>query len=218
MQAKLAIDEADVIVFVVDGITGLNSDDMFVASLLRKSNKPIVVVANKLENNLEMDPSVWSLGFENVYPISAIHGEGVGDLLDYATSLLNFEDKENLETTKLTIIGRPNAGKSSLLNKLTGEDRSIVSEISGTTRDSVTADITIDQEKFTIVDTAGINKKSKLTESVDHYALSRAMKSIDEADIVILMVDYQRELAHFDSVVGGYAFEEAKPMIIVLNK
>ena len=217
-QAKVAIEEADVIVFVVDGNEGLTLDDDFIATMLRKSNKHVIVAANKLENNKIMEPSIWGVGLGNIYPISAIHGEGIGDLLDEVVENLDFSDVEEDDSTKLAIIGRPNAGKSSLLNALYGEERSIVSEISGTTRDSVNAVIEIEDNTYTVVDTAGINRKSKLIESVDHYALSRARSSIRDADMVLLVIDYERELSHFDAVVGGYAFEENKPLIIVMNK
>ena len=217
-QAQVAIEEAQVIVFVVDGLSGLTSDDEFIISLLRKSNKKIIVAANKLEDNKQMDTSIYGVALGSIFPVSAIHGQGIGDLLDEAISMLDFSQQEDVDSIKLSIIGRPNAGKSSLLNQLTGDQRSIVSEISGTTRDSVNADIEIEGQKFTIVDTAGINRKSKLVESVDHYALSRAMNSINESDIVVLLIDYQRDLAHFDSVVGGYAFEKHKPVVIVMNK
>lgn len=217
-QAMIAVEEADVIIFALDGTEGVTADDEFVARLLRKSGKPIIVAANKLEGHKQMDPSIWGLGIGNIYPISAIHGEGVGDMLDEVISNLDFEHEEESKFTKLTIIGRPNAGKSSLLNALSGVERSIVSPIAGTTRDSINSDVDIDGTMYTIVDTAGINKKSKLIESVDHYALSRAMSSIEEADIVLLVIDYERDLAHFDAVVGGYAFEHNKPIIIVVNK
>lgn len=218
IQAKIAIEEADVIIFAVDGSEGLTLDDDFIVSILRKSNKKIIVAANKLEGGREMDSSIWGIGLGNLYPISAIHGEGVGDLLDEVIQSLNFDEEQHEEFTKLTIIGRPNAGKSSLLNALASEERAIVSEIAGTTRDSVNSNLVINGKDFTVVDTAGINRKSKLIESVDHYALSRAMNSINEADIVLLVIDYERELAHFDSVVGGYAFENNKPIITVVNK
>lgn len=217
IQAKIAIEEANVIVFVVDGRNGITQDDDFIVRLLRKSNKPVILAVNKLEGNKDMDPSIWTMGLDT-YPISALHGEGVGDLLDKVCSYLTFTDKVEDNKTRLSIIGRPNAGKSSLLNALSNDERSIVSPIANTTRDSVNSDIKIDGEEFTLVDTAGINRKSKLVESVDHYALSRAFSSIEEADITLLVIDAERDLAHFDAVVAGYAFENNKPMIIIINK
>lgn len=189
-----------------------------IINILRRSKKPILVAANKLEGNKQMDVSVWSLGVEDVFPISGSHGEGVGNLLDAASKHLNFDQDPSEEFTKLAIIGRPNAGKSSLLNALTGEERSIVSPIAGTTRDSVNATIEIGGKPLTIIDTAGINKKSKLIESVDHYALSRAIRSVEDTDIVLMLIDAEREVSHFDAVVGGYAYENDKPTIIIINK
>ncbi|MCK5945837.1 MAG: ribosome biogenesis GTPase Der [Mycoplasmataceae bacterium] len=218
VQAEIAMKEAEVIIMVVDGITGLTPDDEFIASLLRRSNKKIFIAANKLEGNKDFDPSIWTLGFENILPISAIHGEGIGDLLDLVKQSLVFDELEDDTIPKLAIIGRPNAGKSSLLNSLSGEERSIVSEISGTTRDSVNSIIKINDKEFNVIDTAGINKKSKLIESVDHYALTRAISSLEDADITLLIIDSTRELAHFDARVAGYTADNNKPIIIVINK
>lgn len=218
IQAKIAIEEASVIVMVVDGREGLTNDDEMIIEILRRSNKPLIVAPNKLEGNRSFDISIWSLGVEKVMPISSAHGEGVGDLLDAVCEQLNFEEEVQSEFTKLAIIGRPNAGKSSLLNSLANEQRSIVSPIAGTTRDSVNSDVEIDGNTFTIIDTAGINKKSKLIESVEHYALSRALRTIEDSDIVLMLIDAERDIAHFDSVVGGFAYENDKPTIIIINK
>ncbi len=216
-QAEIAIEEAKVILLVVDGITGLNNDDQFIISLLRKSGKTVIVLANKLESNREMDSSIYSSGFD-IFPISAIHGEGIGDVLDEVSKYLDFTNTKVNENRKLAIIGKPNAGKSSLLNSLSGKNRSIVSDIAGTTRDSVKADIDINGETFHVIDTAGISKKSKLVESVDHYALSRAMSSLAEADLTLLVIDATKELSHFDARLAGYAMEEMKPIMIIVNK
>lgn len=218
IQAKIAIEEADVIIFAVDGREGVTNDDELIINILRRSKKPVIVAANKLEGNKTMDISIWSLGVAEVFPISGAHGEGVGNLLDAACSYLDFSTEVAEPHTRLAIIGRPNAGKSSLLNALAGEERSIVSPIAGTTRDSVNSDIAINDQVFTFVDTAGINRKSKLVESVDHYALSRAIRSIEDTDMVIMMIDAEREVSHFDAVVGGFAYENDKPTIIVINK
>ncbi|MCP4336718.1 MAG: ribosome biogenesis GTPase Der [Mycoplasma sp.] len=217
LQAEIAIEESKVILFVVDGITGLNNDDNFILSLLRKSGKPIIVLANKLENQKEIDTSIYSSGFD-IFPISALHGDGIGDALDAVYKFLDFNNEEKLVDRKLAIIGKPNAGKSSLLNSLSGQDRAIVSSISGTTRDSVKVDIKIKDKNFHIIDTAGISKKSKLIESVDHYALSRAMSSLSSADLTLLVIDATKELSHFDARLAGYAMEKMKPIIIVINK
>ncbi len=217
IQAEIAIEEAKVIIMVVDGLAGLNNDDQLIISLLRKSNKHVIVLANKLEGNKDMDPLIYSTGFD-VFPISALHGEGLGDVLDEVCKHLDFSGDSKIKNRKLAIIGKPNAGKSSLLNSLSGDNRSIVSPIAGTTRDSVKADIDVNGTTFHVIDTAGISKKSKLIESVDHYALTRAMSSLAEADLTLLIIDATKELSHFDARIAGYAMEQMKPIMIVVNK
>ena len=164
------------------------------------------------------DPSIYSLGIEDMVSISALHGEGTGELMDLIFANLNWEQEENFDLFKLSIIGKPNAGKSSLLNKLLNENRSIVSNIPGTTRDSVNARLKIEGEEFEIIDTAGINRKSKLVESVDHYALGRAFNSLEESDLTLLVIDATKDLSHFDARIAGYAMEFNKPIILVVNK
>lgn len=218
IQAQIAIEEARVIIFVVDGKLAPTSEDLFIASLLRRSHhKHIVIAANKLDNFDDFDDTIWSLGF-NVFKISSLHGNGIGDLLDDVTKNLQNESEIESKYLKLTILGRPNSGKSSLLNTLVKTNRAIVSPIANTTRDSIKSIITIDSEKFEIIDTAGINKKSRLVASVDHYALMRAKGSLEESDIVILMIDSTKQIAHFDARVIGYAMELYKPIILVMNK
>ncbi|VEU70175.1 ribosome biogenesis GTPase Der [Mycoplasmopsis glycophila] len=219
IQAKIAIEEADVIIFLFDGNSEITNDDLFIMNILRKSNKPIIAVANKLENNQQFDYGWYRLGVDHIYPISALHGEGVGEVLDKCLSYLNFEEAEKEDLFNLAIIGKPNAGKSSLLNNLAKENRSIVSDIAGTTRDSVKSIIEIDGKKYNVIDTAGITKKSKLVESVDHYALMRAMNSLAEADLSLVVIDAtQEEFSHFDSRIIGYALDNEKPIIVVVNK
>ena len=218
LQAKVAIEEASLIVFVVDGSSEITKEDLYVIDILRKANKKIIVAINKMEGNKAFDPSIYSLGIKEMISISALHGEGTGELMDEIFKSLNWEKDGNLNLFKLSIIGRPNAGKSSLLNKLLNENRSIVSNIPGTTRDSVNAVLKIDNQEFEIIDTAGINKKSKLTESVDHYALNRAFNSLEESDLTLLVIDATKELSHFDARIAGYAMEFNKPIILVVNK
>ncbi|ADE19518.1 ribosome biogenesis GTPase Der [Mycoplasma crocodyli] len=218
IQAKIAIDEADVIIFIFDGTSEITNDDLFIMNILRKSNKQIIAVANKLESNQDFDYSWYKLGVEKIYAISALHGEGVGEVLDECVKHLDFTDKQEDEEFKLSIIGKPNAGKSSLLNNLAKENRSIVSEIAGTTRDSVKSTVQINGQKYNIIDTAGIMRKSRLVESVDHYALMRAMNSLNEADLSLIIVDATSDISHFDSRIIGYALENQKPIIVVINK
>ncbi|MBN0919262.1 ribosome biogenesis GTPase Der [[Mycoplasma] gypis] len=219
IQAQVAIEEADVIIFMLDGKQDITNEDYFVANILRKSGKPVLVAINKCEGQRgEFDPVFYSLGFEELFALSSIHGEGVGSLLDSVIEKLGPENNEQTKHFRLSIIGKPNVGKSSLLNALTGSYRSIVSDISGTTRDSVSDLVDINGEEFEIVDTAGIKRKSKLVDSVEHYALMRAMSSLEESEITLLVLDSTEDIAHFHLRISGFAFEQRKPLIIVVNK
>ncbi|AZZ65484.1 ribosome biogenesis GTPase Der [Metamycoplasma phocicerebrale] len=219
-QAEIAINEAKVIVFIVDGRQPLTSEDFFVASLLRKTNKKILFVLNKMEstNYQVYDNQIYKLGFKEIFPISAIHGDGVGNLLDKILENLDFSQDNTNNNFKLTILGPANAGKSTLLNTLSNENRSIVSDIEGTTRDSVSTIVKINEEEFEIIDTAGIKRKSKLTDSIEHYSLMRANDSIEEADLCLLMLDATKEVSHFSQNIIGIVYELKKPLIIIVNK
>lgn len=220
LQAQIAIDEANVIVFLIDGKEPLTVEDYYVASLLRKSNKHVLLAVNKLEgsNVNYYDNSIYSLGFDEIFPISAIHGDGIGNLLDKIIEKLNFSDKDIESYFKLALLGKTNVGKSTLLNTLANEERSIVSNVEGTTRDSVSSLIKINGEIFEVVDTAGIKRKSKLTESVEHYALMRANQSIEDANLCLLVLDATEEVSHFSQNVIGIAYELKKPLILIVNK
>ncbi|WP_406617305.1 ribosome biogenesis GTPase Der [Mycoplasmopsis adleri] len=218
IQAKIAIDEANVIIFMVEGASDITNDDKMIYNMLQKSGKPIVVVANKLDNISQFDYSWYSLGVDHIFKISALHGNGVGDVLDQCLKYLTLNDDITSNHFKLSIIGRPNAGKSSLLNYLCNENRSIVSDIAGTTRDSVKSLVQINGQDFEIIDTAGITKKSKIEDSVEHFALMRAMTSLDESDLSIILIDATQELSHFDARIIGYALENNKPIILCVNK
>lgn len=222
-QAFEATDEADVIIFVVDGKTGINADDEEVARILRKSNKPVFLVVNKLDTPNRTD-EIWEfyqLGLGDPWPVSAVHGHGTGDLLDEVASelsKLDYDGKEDVAAVNVAIIGRPNAGKSSLTNRLTDNDRSIVSDVAGTTRDAIDTLVEHEGEIYRIVDTAGLRRKSQIDEDVEYYGFVRAMRAIDRADVALLVIDGTLGLTNEDQRVAGYAAERGCAMAIILNK
>lgn len=220
VQAQIAIDEANVIIFILNGKEELTTEDYYISDLLRKSGKKIIVAINKLDGETYIEPSIYKLGYENIFPISAIHGNGIGNLLDEVLNNLNINENQNNQENifKLTLLGKPNVGKSTILNLLTNENRSIVSNIAGTTRDSVSSMITINNEKFEIIDTAGIKRKSKLLDSIEHYSLIRANNSLEEADLCLLILDATEDVTLFQQNIIGLAYEQKKPLIIVVNK
>ena len=221
MQAEIAIKEADVIIFLINYKEGITLEDEVVAKILYKSNKPIILTVNKYDNKdgIAENYQYMILGFGEPCLISSTHGIGVGDLLDKIVENLPTFNKEMLDNdTKLAIIGRPNVGKSSLVNSVIGENRMIVSEKAGTTIDSVDSKITINGSDYVIIDTAGLRKKGKIYENLEKYSYLRAMTSINKADIVILMIDLSQTITDQDTNIGGFAFEENKPLIIVGNK
>ena len=220
VQAQIAIDESNVIIFILNGKEELTTEDYYISDLLRKSGKKIIVAINKLDGETYIEPSIYKLGYENIFPISAIHGNGIGNLLDEVLNNLNVNENQNNQENifKLTLLGKPNVGKSTILNLLTNENRSIVSNIAGTTRDSVSSIITINNEKFEIIDTAGIKRKSKLLDSIEHYSLIRANNSLEEADLCLLILDATEDVTLFQQNIIGLAYEQKKPLIIVVNK
>ena len=225
-QAFEATNEADVIVFIVDGKTGINADDEEVARILRKTSKPVLLAVNKLDTPNKLDElwEFYQLGLGDPFPISATHGHGTGDLLDEVVDHLrkvdcSFEDEEDDEDIiNVAIIGRPNAGKSSLTNRLTNNDRSIVSDVAGTTRDAIDTVVVHDGKKYRIVDTAGLRRKSQIDEDVEYYGFVRAMRAIDRADVAILVIDGSIGLTDQDQRVAGFAADRQCAMVIVLNK
>ena len=225
-QAFEATNEADVIVFIVDGKTGINADDEEVARILRKTSKPVLLAVNKLDTPNKLDElwEFYQLGLGDPFPISATHGHGTGDLLDEVVDHLrkvdcSFEDEDDDEDIiNVAIIGRPNAGKSSLTNRLTNNDRSIVSDVAGTTRDAIDTVVVHDGKKYRIVDTAGLRRKSQIDEDVEYYGFVRAMRAIDRADVALLVIDGSIGLTDQDQRVAGFAAERGCAMIIVLNK
>ncbi len=221
MQAEVAIDESDVIVFVVDGKTGLTNSDLLIRDLLKKSGKKVVVAINKIDNKLTMDNiyEFYSLGFNDYIEVSGEHGIGISDLLDTVTKEFNEnlidEDESKL---KFSVIGRPNVGKSSLVNALLNENRVIVSEVAGTTRDAVDTNFKYNNEEYILIDTAGLRKKGKIYESVEKYSLIRSMKAIDRSDVCLLLIDGSEGIVEHDKHIASYALESGKATIIVVNK
>lgn len=221
-QALAATEEADVIVFLVDGKTGINADDEEVARILRRSKKPVLLAVNKLDS-VKQEGELWEfyqLGLGDPRPVSALHGTGTGDLLDEIV-LLFPEDKveeDVLDSINVAIIGRPNAGKSSLTNKLTNDNRSIVSDVAGTTRDAIDTVVEHEGTYYTIVDTAGLRKKSVVHEDVEYYGFVRAMRAIDRAQVVLLVIDATLGLTDQDQRVAGMSAERGCAMVVLLNK
>ena len=221
-QAQVAIDEADVIIFLVDGKAGITGLDEDVANVLRKQDKKVVVAVNKIDNYMKDQENIlefYALGFEEVIGISGEHKTNLGDLLDVVVE--KFDDEKEVEeedSLKIAILGRPNAGKSSLVNKLLNEERSIVSDMAGTTRDAIDSSLKYDGDKFTLIDTAGIRRKSKVEDSIEYYSVLRAVKSIKRADVCVLMLDATELLTDQDKRVAGLIYEERKPIIIAVNK
>lgn len=221
-QAQVAIDEADVVIFLVDGKAGITALDEDVTNILRKKDKKVVVAVNKIDNYIKEAENIlefYSLGFEDVVGISAEHKINLGDLLDTVTG--KFAEKREMERDeglKIAVLGRPNAGKSSLVNKLLNEERSIVSDIAGTTRDAIDSSLKYKEETYTLIDTAGIRRKSKVEDAIEYYSVLRAIKSIKRADVCVLMLDATELLTEQDKRVAGLIYEERKPIIIAVNK
>ncbi len=219
-QAEIAIETADVIILFTDAKTGLNASDEDVAMKLRKSGKPVVLAVNKLDNyNPEKLYEFYNLGLGEPFGISAEHGTGIGELLDEVVDNLNSEGvKEDDDSIKLAVVGKPNAGKSSLCNKLLGFDRTIVSDIAGTTRDAIDTPFIYNNQKFTLIDTAGIRKKKSVEEDLEYYSVLRALGAIRRADVCIMMIDASKGVTEQDVKICGYIHEQGKPSVIVMNK
>lgn len=222
-QAKIACNEADKIVFIVDGKEGINPIDYDIANILRQSDKPVFLAVNKIDshNAALMTSEFYALAIGDPIAISALHGSGgVGDLLDIITEDFKTEDEEKEEdkTLKIAIVGRPNAGKSSIVNALLGENRVIVSDVSGTTRDSIDSKLTYENQEFIIIDTAGIRKKAKVDYGVEKFAVDRAIRSIRECDVAILVIDAKEGISDQDKKISSIITEAGKGMIIAINK
>ncbi|MGL4392575.1 MAG: ribosome biogenesis GTPase Der [Fusobacteriaceae bacterium] len=222
-QAEVAMTEADVILFIVDGKAGVNPLDEEIATLLRKKSKPVILCVNKIDNFTSQKDDIYDfygLGFEHLIAISGEHKVNLGDMLDIIATLIEKVElpEEDKESLYISIIGRPNAGKSSLVNRLLGEERTIVSEVAGTTRDAIDTLLEIDGKKYTLVDTAGIRRKSKVEENLEYYSVLRAIKTIKRSDVCFWLLDGKEGLTEQDKKIAGIAYDEKKPIIIVVNK
>ncbi len=220
-QAEIAIEEADVIVFVVDGKLGVTSDDRVVAKMLYKSGKPVILAVNKVDNadRLSDAQEFYSLGLGDPIPVSGAHGIGIGDVLDQIVAQI--PEKEDLDygsAIAFSLIGRPNVGKSSITNALLGQDRVIVSDIAGTTRDSIDTPFINEGKNYVAIDTAGLNKRGRIYEAIDKYAAIRSLAAIDRSQIAVVVIDASTGILDQDRHVSGYALEAKKGIVLVVNK
>ena len=220
MQVEIGIEEADIIVFVVDAKDGITNSDELIRDMLKKTSKKVIVAINKVDNKTGQDNmyDFYSLGFDEYVSISAEHGIGVNELLKLMTEGLEKGYEEEDSNIKISVIGRPNVGKSSLVNALLNEERVIVSNVAGTTRDAIDTKFVYNKEEYTLIDTAGLRKKGKIFESVEKYSLLRSMKAIDRSDVCLLVIDATTGIVEHDKHIAGYALEAGKPVVIVVNK
>ena len=221
IQAEIAIDEADVVVFVVDGKEGLNSNDYVVRDILNKSNKKVIVAINKIDNK-KVDDNIYDfyeLGFDNYIQVSGEHGVNFYELLDEITKDFNkYEEEYDEDVIKFCLIGRPNVGKSSLTNAILNEERVIVSDEAGTTRDSIDTKFRYEHKDYVVIDTAGMRKKGKIYENIEKYSLLRAMKAIERSDVCVIVINAEEGIIEHDKHIAAYALEAGKPMVLVVNK
>ena len=222
-QAQLAIDSADVIIFVADIRTGVTASDISVAQMLQKSGKPIVLCVNKCDSVGDLPPEIYefyNLGLGDPIAVSSVHGHGTGDLLDAVIDNTDWDSDDDYDDDyiKVAIIGKPNAGKSSLVNKIAGENRMIVSDKAGTTRDAVDTVVQYGDGKYVLIDTAGIRRKSRVSDDVEKYSVLRAFMAVDRADVCVMMIDAAEGFTEQDSKIAGYAHEQGKATVIAINK
>ena len=221
-QVSIAMNEASVILFVVDVTTGISELDNTMATMLRRSSKPVFVVVNKVDNNERLleASEFYSLGFDQMFFISSISGSGTGDLLDAVTELIQSESEieEEKDLAKFSIIGQPNVGKSSLLNALIGQERTIVSDVAGTTRDTIHTRYKLFQKDFILIDTAGIRRKAKVHEDLEFYSVIRAIKALDEADVCLLLLDAEKGITAQDLTIFSLVARKGKGIVVLVNK
>ncbi|MDE7229737.1 MAG: ribosome biogenesis GTPase Der [Oscillospiraceae bacterium] len=222
-QAMLAIESADCIIFVTDITTGVTANDSDVAAMLTKSGKPVVLAVNKDDSVGEPPPEFYefyNLGLGDPISVSAVHGHGTGDLLEAVFEKMPPEEAEpyDEDAIKVAVIGKPNVGKSSLVNHITGTERSIVSDIAGTTRDAVDSEVVRGEDKYIFIDTAGMRRKAKVTENIEHFSVLRALMAVDRADVCVVIIDATVGFTEQDSKVAGYAHDKGKPCVIAVNK
>ena len=218
-QADAAIDMADVILLMVDGKEELTSSDYDVADKLRRSKKPVILVVNKVDNfSHDKLFDYYALGLGEPYAVSAEHSQGIGDVLDEALAFFGEGEQEDAERLKIAVVGKPNAGKSSLVNRILGFERTIVTNIAGTTRDAIDTPFELDGQKYTIIDTAGIRKKKNVSDDVEYYSVLRAFDAVRRADVCLIVVDSCEGLTEQDVKIAGYVHEQGKPSVVVMNK
>ena len=222
-QAQIAVDMADAIIFMVDVKSGLTSADKDVAAMLMRSGKPIVLVCNKVDNvgDVPMEfYEFYNLGLDEPIAVSSVHGLGTGDLLDKLFEYVDWDDdgEADDDSIKVAVIGKPNVGKSSLINRILGENRVIVSNIAGTTRDAIDTEYERDGQKYTFIDTAGMRKKGKIDENIARYSVVRSLSAVDRSDVVLILIDAEEGVTEQDTKIAGYAHEQGKASIIVVNK
>ncbi len=220
MQASLAIEEADIILFVVDGLDNITDADKKIRNMLKKSQKKVIVLVNKIDNEKRNDLiyAYYELGFETILPVSAEHNLGFKELLELITKDMKEEEKEEEDILKFCFIGRPNVGKSSLINALLNESRVIVSDVAGTTRDAIDTRLTYDKNDYIVIDTAGMRKKGRVYEDLEKYSLMRSMKAIDRSDVCVLVIDAKEGIIEHDKHILSYAIEAGKGIVICVNK
>lgn len=219
-QAQIAVDTADLVIFMLDGKTGLTHDDYEVAAFLRKSKKPVILAVNKLDNNEQhLLYDFYELGLGEPYGISAGQAKGLGDLLDAVVEVIGKNESEDEDTAlKIAVVGKPNAGKSSLVNKILGYNRVIVSDIAGTTRDAIDTRISLDGKDYVLIDTAGIRRKRSVEENLEQYSVMRSLAAVRRADVCLIVIDSSEELSEQDVKIAGYVHEQGKPSVVVMNK